>query len=880
MRLKAGFGGLVIALLCVLALPLAAQDNRTVISVAIPQFLGDAFQQDIFTQFEQDNPGYKVRVVEVNNSTLNPVSPIADVNTHLDGVATYAATADVLYVTGNNLSVEATRAGYILDLAPVVASDFNLDVNDFYPAAWQSFQWDQGIWAFPAAADVTLLAYDRAAFDDLGLPYPDRAWSLDDLAAIASFLTQHDSSMNVTRTGFVTRGNDNLALLAQSLIGAGFSDDSVVPNAPHLTTPELEAFLTTWKDMVDEGIAAVSTGNNDAVPLRIDDAFALVPGFGNETDMSGALVPGGRAGLDVQGFAVSSGTPNPEAAYALVKYLTDSSRVANSLFALRPARQSLLNVQSEGELTVRFFLNFTPEDEAAVEDAFNNGLSLAQRRFGQYIGVAFNKMLTENLDARAALQQVEADAYASLQTAADRRADVTVFVATPVPPPVLAPDEVSLNFGMVSFGPGTSVDQWQPLVDEFIAADPQVGQIVIDTTFTFDPTEMSEKYDCFFLPFNLVQQLEDLSPLLSLDPFLDTDPTFDRTDVIGTSLSQLQKDNKTWGYPVILQPQILWYDSDAFARYGAIAPGQSWTIDQFNDALRALKLDPNDPAPFVPGGFGGTHLLMLIAAYGGLPLDYRTTPPTANLTDPATVDAIRQTLDLAKDGYLAYEELGSFQGGGGGGDTLPTIYDASLNTLNFRERLAARDNPYQVTTFPRGTQYTAASYNVGAAYISSKSASPDACYRWMSSVARHPELLSAMPVRRSYIDDPAVAASQGQDVVAMYHAIADTLDNPNTIIFPSPFNALSSPGGLVIQVWLYRAFDTYVLHDGDLETALTDAQAFIQAYQGCVADIPPFDPAKYQTQLELISYFLQYTNCAVRVDPSMSSLFSFGGGGG
>jgi hypothetical protein len=44
--------------------------------------------------------------------------------------------------------------------------------------------------------------------------------------------------------------------------------------------------------------------------------------------------------------------------------------------------------------------------------------------------------------------------------------------------------------------------------------------------------------------------------------------------------------------------------------------------------------------------------MMLIAAYGGLPIDYRTTPATLNFTDPATISAIQQVLDLAKNGYI------------------------------------------------------------------------------------------------------------------------------------------------------------------------------------------------------------------------------------
>ena len=95
-------------------------------------------------------------------------------------------------------------------------------------------------------------------------------------------------------------------------------------------------------------------------------------------------------------------------------------------------------------------------------------------------------------------------------------------------------------------------------------------------------------------------------------------------------------------------------------------------------------LETTDPAPFVATNTNGTHLLILMAAYGGLPLDYRTNPPTINFTTPANVDAIRQVLDLAKAGYIKYDALGSIDFGGNRLDRSAPIYSDTLNAFNFR----------------------------------------------------------------------------------------------------------------------------------------------------------------------------------------------------
>src|SRR5262249_10809406 len=216
--------------------------------------------------------------------------------------------------------------------------------------------------------------------------------------------------------------------------------------------------------------------------------------------------------------------------------------------------------------------------------------------------------------------------------------------------------------------------------------------------------------------------------LLNLDPFLAADTTFDKADLVGNIMAQLTRDNKVWALPVIIEPEILRYNSLQFSKSGAIDPGISWTIDAFNDAVKALKPNPTDPAPFQAQNPGGTHLLILIAAYGGLPLDYRTSPATINYTDPKTEDAIRQVLDLAKNGYIKYEELGgmNFRAfGGARPNTEANIYTQALNAFNARQNLDAQQptndtNPYKPTTYPRGTQFSASSYSIATTYISAK----------------------------------------------------------------------------------------------------------------------------------------------------------------
>jgi ABC-type glycerol-3-phosphate transport system substrate-binding protein len=864
------FALLVVALLLGAVVPAAqAQDSGIVISLSVPEFMQDVFSDEILARFQAQNPGVTVNVV--SNMPFFQ-SPAGDVNGYLDDIKDYVSSADVVYVSAESLAPEATRAGYILDLAPLANGDPTLNTSDFIPPVWQSFQWDNGVWALPVSTDVAILVYDMDAFDAAGLAYPNEGWTMDDLANAARTLATRGPQGDVTVPGF-GMFSPYLGVLFRSLIGEGLYDPNTLPNAPQFTKPGLDALLTTWAELVNEGLATNQPGENyQDVPMRIGGRNELFMRPGEDQRTGYALLPGGHAGLNAQGFAVSGGTQYPEQAYALAKFLTNDAQSANSFFGAVPARQSLAGAQVTGE--GRRFVGpaLSPEAQAFIEQAVANGLPMSEYRYSDYLTNAASNVINDGVDPLTALQTVEANAIANLQTAEARKGTDIVAVATPVPTPVLQAGEVALNYSMVSFMiPFPNRDQWDQAIQDFVASDPQVGQIIFEAERQ-DVSELVQTADCFYVPYNAVPDL-DLNTVLNLDPYMDADASFSRADVVGNTLAQLQRDNKTWAFPVNIQPQVMNYDPEQFAAAGVPNPEGGWTVDQFADALQALKVNTGDNPPFNPRDIGGTQLLMLIAAYGGLPLDYRTNPPTINFTDPATLSAIQQVLDMAKNGLINYQELGqlnrAFFVGGGDGENQPPLTTRTLGGPGINIEIGGNGrSTYQMTSFPAGSQYTPVSYDIGTMYISATSQNPDACYRWMSYVSQHPELFSSMPARRSQINDPATVASQGADAVAAYNQFDALMQSPNTVVFPTPFSG-GSPLNLLVRTWLNRAFDNYVLHDGNLQTDLEDAQVMATAFQECSNAIPPYDPASQTRQ----DYFRSYIDCATSADPTLTGLF-------
>jgi ABC-type glycerol-3-phosphate transport system substrate-binding protein len=849
---------------------LRAQSSAAIISVAVPNFMRDTLTDQLLGEFENQHPDVKVNVVRYDSSIPGLTGGL---DNHLAAVQTFTSTADVLYIDSQRLSISpaATRAGYFLDLTPIVNEDTTLNVDDFYPAIWQSFQWDKGIWALPLAANTTIMSYDPAAFDAAGLAYPSERWTLDDLINAVNKLAQKDSSGAVTVPGLAV-GGGSLPTLFRSLLPAGVFDANTIPNPPQLDTPPVEALLDAWAKLQQDGL--VTSGNTSGAPISISNAnnllFQRPNNNGSTQQRVPLLLPGGKAGLTVQGFAVSGGTLYPEKAYALASFLTKRGELAGrgSIIA---ARKSLTNAQSgPGGGGPR--RNISPEVQAVIDQAAANGIPASEMRFADYLNLALQQMTANKIDAKTALQDVEAKAVQDIQAAADRKQSLALAVATPVPVPTLGAGKVTIKFGLSAFiSPLPSQDKWNDLMADFTSNDPQVGRVVIDTpTGGGQVANFTDRFDCFYLPYNAVPNTT-LGVLMNLDPFIAADKTFDKADVVGNVMVQLERDNKIWALPVIIEPSILRYNSDQFNRANVPAPGSTWTIDAFKDAVTALKPNPEDPVPFVASNTNGVHLLQFIAAYGGLPLDYRTDPPTIDFTSQASADAIRQVLDLARKGYIKYDALSNLGFGGGRAQRDVPIYSDVLNAFSFRFNPAEPTDAaaYKPITYPRGSKYAAVSYSIGTLYVSAKSQNPEGCYRWISAVSRRPDLFSAMPARRSLINNPALAGSQGPDTTALYNQIDTLLQDPNTLSFPQLFGGGASPTGFLLQHWLFEAFDQYVLENGDLDTALKDAETFAKGFQECAANIPPFDPSTQQMQ----DYNRQYAACASKVDPRLNSLF-------
>lgn len=878
---------MVIALAMILGLvPAMAQDTVT-ISVAVPEFLIDGFSDEAIAGFEAQFPNIKVNIKPAQQ---NPTfTPQQDVESYLDNVESYASEADILLVTSTSqITTEVTRAGILLDLSPLILSDPTFNTDDFYFPVWQSFQWDGGIWGVPMVADVIGIAYQPDIFDQNNLPYPDSWFSPADVDIALRELTSYDDEGNVEVPALVDiSGSLDMMMYALSG-GQRVVDDLQFPSAPDYSNPIFEELVQIWADLQADGIAPSDGGFQfiaDAPTLLIPSIFASAPGFGVD-DFSVTTLPGNFIGLSTNGLAVSSGTLYPQEAYEFIKYVSQDAQLSNAFLGVVPARRSLLGVDEGEEGNIASLFNPSDEILSLVNANIDFAILPPDLRYGAYLSLAVNKVANDGIDPTTALQETEQEVLDRLAIADERGEDMSIIVATPPPDIIVAEGDIALKFGISGFTTNIPNEEaWNDAAADFISFNPDVINVDIKGATFFSGnsvSELSEQYDCFYTTGNIVQS-GDISLLLNISPLIASDTSVDPSDFIGNVLDQMMRDGQIYGLPMDIQPQSMVYDTDLFNQGGAFPPYAGWTVTDFENTVRTLKIDPEDPPPFSPQDFGGgAYVTNLVTAYGGVPIDYRTQPLILDFTSPASVDAIRQVLDLAKDGYIDYQELANFGPGGAFGATGDAfaLYTQVLNAFTVGQNTDGdgddgANNPQVPVPFPSGTQFSAVNYDIGGLYVSSSTDFADACYRFISSVSTNPTLVTAMPARRSVLSNPDLATLQSPETVQLYNDIVFKLDDPNTIAIPTGFaGGVEGVGDALLGLWLIRSFDRYVLEDADLEVELEEAQLFSENYRDCASAIPPYDPAIDQA----ISYFGQFFDCAIQVDPSLEGVLpNFGG---
>ncbi|MCE7989883.1 MAG: extracellular solute-binding protein [Caldilinea sp. CFX5] len=328
---------------------LSATPQQTTIRFALPRYQkGNTFA--FVYEFEAANPDLQVELV-----TFETILNIDDLHwLDPDSAAKVAASADVIAGIVDHSMVEA---GLVRDLRPFIQADANFTEEDYYPHALTSYTWQGGLWALPSVMDVSLLFYDKDAFDKAGVAYPKVGWTWEDFAATAQAVTLRKGE-EVQQWGYVESWYSPQQFI-ESQAGP-FFDERTTPATSRLLHPAVLAALQRYTELytvrgASPYQARPTTDTYTESPLISQGRAAMWPDYlsmwqwRKESHAQLGVVPYPRNGSHTrnslvrvhEAFALSAQSAHPEAAWRWLHFLSTKTSPPYITTGLLPARKSV-----------------------------------------------------------------------------------------------------------------------------------------------------------------------------------------------------------------------------------------------------------------------------------------------------------------------------------------------------------------------------------------------------------------------------------------------------------------------------------------------------------------------------------------------------------
>lgn len=316
--------------------------------------------------------------------------------------------------------------------------------------------------------------------------------------------------------------------------------------------------------------------------------------------------------------------------------------------------------------------------------------------------------------------------------------------------------------------PTSDADYYQALAQKFNESYPHV-------TVELRPERGGQQVDVFTAPSFALSQLQERGDILSLDPFIEQDASFDVSDFYPGTVGLYTSEGKVWAIPAGVNTMVMFYNQDLFDQYAVPYPEIGWTWDDFLNAALAIR-DPEANvfgyAP-TPQSFGP---LSFIYQHGGRIFDDLQNPTRTTFEDPLTIEALdwyaklinehdvaptpeqtRRTFGTSRNSIyrgILQDKVGMWIGvfSEQGGLTWPVEWDMRWGMM----------------PLPRDAQSVTGA-EVEGYFISSQTRHPDACWQWIAFLSKQiPHRL--MPARKSLAQSNAYEQQVGDDIAAVARA--------------------------------------------------------------------------------------------------------------
>ena len=118
--------------------------------------------------------------------------------------AMYAASnpPDVLWTSMGEVDATWVSRGLFAPLDEFIDGPNSLDHTDWEPLIWEYGIFEDQVFLINTIANLPALAYNKDAFDAVGLEYPDDTWTWDDVLAAAMQVTTDVNGLHPEDAGF------------------------------------------------------------------------------------------------------------------------------------------------------------------------------------------------------------------------------------------------------------------------------------------------------------------------------------------------------------------------------------------------------------------------------------------------------------------------------------------------------------------------------------------------------------------------------------------------------------------------------------------------------------------------------------------------------
>jgi ABC-type glycerol-3-phosphate transport system substrate-binding protein len=794
--------------------------------------------EPLITNFQTDNPGIRVQLVDINQAATTITLANGDVMTAIgpESLRTVLSLADT--ATGIGPTPEAIAHGWLRDLAPLIDADPTFDRADFYPHTLVAEPNGQ-IYMLPAKQYVDLLGYNKALWASRGLPSPQPSWTWNDLKAAAQQLARKRGT-TVEIYGMVD-WEPGLPALRAELAEAGYQPD---PSAPlRLDDPTIVAALERVVALAQSGayhgggdfrqqILNQQVGIWPATPNMLADVYSTAPA---EPSFATGILPRPGGSSSLLGYLMSAGTQHPNEAWRWLSFL--SRQVVAEPYANAnpagtiPARRSVAEqsgywkrLDAETTTTIK-----------AVLDGRVPAPSLPE--FGLYaeapLRAALEAALAGKLAPAKALRQAQVELEQQLAKVTPAPSPATNQIVVAAPAPAAADSAVTITFGAPgATSPIDTIAQAfnQHHTDVFV----QVKYLDLNAGRPASIAELANKTDCFAAATPPTERESAL--LLDLRPLLDADPSFSLDDYPSVVLEQFQRDTRVMGLPDGLEFRVLNYNQAAFDAIGLAPPTAAWTLEDLAHAARRLSRGAGSNAQY---GFASTFLqwrdiFFVLERFGVSATVGAGANVQPNFTDPQVVQAISFYLDLLRTAS-PHERLGGYRRGDVSDSTVTTLVRAGRVGMWFdfgsTVRPIATDHSFLHTIAPPPLgqgQPTSNDVRASGLYISATTQHPDACWIWLKVLTSEiSHLQSAIPARISLAGSAAFLSQAAPGTAEVYQAYRAALQRPSTGA------AQIAAQSAVDYYWFFQAIDR-ALQGNNLERELANARSLTTQFLECV----------------------------------------------